>query len=52
MRLLKGILVWPLLWLMRRFHLGDGPTRDRVRRQLIEHMREFNHYENPEDFWK
>jgi hypothetical protein len=55
MRFVKGILVLPLLWFMRRFHLGDGweqPSREELRRQLVEHMAQANEYENPKEFWK
>jgi len=29
MKLLKGLLAWPLLWLFRKLHLGDGEMRRR-----------------------
>jgi hypothetical protein len=54
MKRLKGILIFPLLWAMRKLHLGDGyeaPTRAEARQQLIEYLNEFHQYENPKDFW-
>lgn len=54
MRFLKGILIWPLLWVMRKLHLGDGweaPSREELRQQLIEHMAESNELHNQTDFW-
>ena len=55
MRKLKGILIWPLLMVMRLFRLGEGyqaPSREEVKRQLIEHLAEQQAYEHPADFWK
>jgi hypothetical protein len=59
MRIIKGILIFPLLWFMRRFHIGDGwvalreqPSREELRQQLVEYMAQANEYENPKEFWK
>lgn len=55
MKIMKGLLVWPLLWLLRTFHIGDqwsAPSREELRKQLIEYKEEFHQYEHPTDFWK
>lgn len=35
MKLLKGLLVWPLLWFMRKFHIGDLSPEEITRRQQL-----------------
>ncbi len=59
MRVIRGLLVFPLLWAMRKLHIGDGwhalserPTREELRQQLVEHLQVAQEYENPESFWK
>lgn len=41
MKLLLGLLVWPLLWLMRRWHLGELEMQRRARvAAILQRMKE------------
>ena len=45
MKLLLGLLVWPLLWLMRKLHLGDMEMRRREQIALIARKLKASHEE-------